>query len=430
MLKTNVDIRGFKQFGKMSGGYFFTTVLNNAIPFLVLPILTRYLAPEEYANIALFSFYLALSNALTGISVPTLISKNFFDQDKDFISRLIGNAIGIVAIFSMFTLVIILLIYPWLKNYIDLSLFWIALLPITSLAWIIFNMGLVVIRNKQKVLTFMKHQVSNTVLNSAISLFLIIVLLWGWQGRIWGIIISYIISASVMFIYLRNNGYIKFRYSKKIINEILELVFPMIPNSFQSVIISQVGVFFIQYYFTKELLGIYSVGFQIAFSIKLLIIALSLSWEPFMYQQLSDGVKVNRLYVTRMLLLMISILFTGVVFVNFFAGFILKLMTTPAYFEAIIFVPWFTLGYFFHGLYVFQMPILLKYEKQKYISIVSFINMIIMIVLNIWFSNVFGFVGIAYAYCLTYFMMFIALCWKAQKVLPLPWISAIKIWKN
>ena len=428
MLKSNVDIRGLKHFGKMSGGYFFTTVLNNAIPLLVLPILTRYLAPEEYANIALFSFYLALSNALTGSSIPALISKNFFDKEKDFIARLIGNSIGVVAIFSIITLAIILLSYPWLKNFFDLSLIWMVMLPLTSLAWIIFNMGLTVMRNNKKLLQFTNHQVGNTIINIAISLFFIVVLLWGWQGRIWGIIISYLLSAIIMFIYLRKNGYIRFHYSKQIIKEILELVFPMIPNSFQSVIISQVGIFFIQYYFSKELLGVYSIGFQLAFSIKLLITALGLSWSPFMYQQLSDGIKMNRVYVTRMFLLLISILLAGVLFINIFAGFILKLLTTPAYFDAVVFVPWLTLGFFFHGLYVFQMPILIKNEKQNYISLVSFINMFIMIGLNIWFSHLFGYIGIAYAYFSTYFLMFVALAWKAQRVFPLPWLSALKVW--
>ncbi len=64
MMRLNADLRGLVHLGRMSGGYFFTTLINNAIPFLFLPVLTRYLSPAEYANIALFSFYLAISNSL------------------------------------------------------------------------------------------------------------------------------------------------------------------------------------------------------------------------------------------------------------------------------------------------------------------------------------------------------------------------------
>ena len=54
--------------------------------------------------------------------------------------------------------------------------------------------------------------------------------------------------------------------------------------------------------------------------------------------------------------------------------------------------------------------------------------MIIMIVLNVWFVNAFGYMGIAYAFSIIYFLMFLAFAWKAQQVFPLPWLRALKIW--
>jgi O-antigen/teichoic acid export membrane protein len=428
MARNKADLKGLAHFGKMAGGYFFTTLINNAIPFLFLPVLTRYLAPAEYANIALFSFYLALSNALTGISIPAIVSKHFFDQEKEYIARLIGNCILVVMTFSIATLTLIILFYGFLQQYLNLDLLWLALIPIASFSWIVFSLGLDVLRNRKMVFSFTKHQVGNTIINFTLSLFLIIVLVLGWQGRIIGIIISYFASAIIMIIYLKKNGYIRFHLSKPIIKEILALVLPMIPNSFQSVIISQVGLFFIQFYFSRDLLGIYAVGFQIAFSVKLLITALSLSWFPFLYEQLANRKKMNLLYVTRMLLLLCGIILSGVVFVNIFSGLILRVMTTEAYFQANEFIPWLSLGFFFHGLYVLIMPILIKYEKQRYISLVSFLNMLVMIGLNIWFAKLFGYIGIAYAYCLTYFIMCIALLWKSQTTFPLPWLNAAKIW--
>lgn len=428
MLRSNVDLRGLIHFGKMSGGYFFTTILNNAIPFLVLPILTRYLAPAEYANIALFSFYLALSNALTGSSVPSIIARDFFNKEKSYIAKLIGNCIGVVFIFSLVTFLLILLLYPVLQKYIDLPLLWMLIIPFASFSWIVFTMGLTVLRSAKKVLTFTKHQVGNTLINLGISVFLIAVLLWGWQGRVVGIIISFFISALIMFIYLKKNGYVAFSFSKSIIKEILRLVFPLIPNSFQSVVISQVGIFFIQFYFTKELLGIYSIGFQIASAILLLITTLNLSWSPFLYEQLAKVEKINRIYLTRMFYVLIGVVFLGVIFINVFSGLILKIMTTPEYYNAKEFIPWFTTGFLFFGIYASLMPVLIKFEKQNYISMVSFANMFIMIALNIWFSDLFGYIGIAYAYCTTYFTMFIALAWKAQKTFPLPWLKALKVW--
>jgi O-antigen/teichoic acid export membrane protein len=194
------------------------------------------------------------------------------------------------------------------------------------------------------------------------------------------------------------------------------------------VVISQVGIFFIQYFYTKDLLGVYSVGFQIALVIKLLIDTLGLSWSPFLYQQLSNIKDFNKLYVMRLYYSIIGIVFLGIVLINVFSELILRIMTTSRFHGAAEFIPWFTLGILFHGMYVLLMPILIKHEKQKYISTVSFLNMVIMIGLNFGFIKLFGYIGVVYAYCLTYFVMFLAFAWQSQKVFPMPWLKALKIW--
>jgi len=80
-------------------------------------------------------------------------------------------------------------------------------------------------------------------------------------------------------------------------------------------------------------------------------------------------------------------------------------------------------------LYIMFFPILISYNKQRFVSIVSFLNMILLIVLNIWFVNLFGYMGVAYALCGTYFVMFVAFFIQAQHLLPLPWLRALKFWK-
>jgi O-antigen/teichoic acid export membrane protein len=429
LLKSNVDIRGLVALGRISGGYFITTFLNNVLPFLFLPILTRYLNPSAYANIALFGFYLAISNAITGVSVPIVISKHFFDRPKDYIAKIIGNSIIIVFCFSLITMLIILIVYPFFKNVLDLPLFWLLIIPLVSFSFIIFSINLNVLRNNKKILLFSYYQIGNTVTNILISLLLVVILLWGWQGRVWGIMLGFFISAIWSFIYLKKNNYISFSVSGEIIKSILNIVLPLIPNSFQSVIISQVGIFFIQYYFTKELLGIYSVGLQIAMVIKMLIDTLGLSWSPFLYEQLSKPEKFKRLYITRLFYSLFGIVFLGVIIINVFSGLILRIMTTHLFFGANEFILWLTLGLLFHGMYVFLMPILIKYNRQKYISIISLTNMFIMLVLNYVFIKLFGHIGVAYAFFVTYLLMFVAFFWQSQKIMHLPWLKALKVWK-
>ncbi len=428
MIRTNLDFRGLLKLKKLTGGYFITTIINQSIPFLVLPIITRYLTPAEYGSLALFNFYLAISYALAGHAVPNVVSKHFYSTDKKNISEIIGNSIVLVGLLSFLVLMFVVIAYPWLQIYLNIPFLWLVLIPIASFSHIVFAIGLTVFRNLRKVALFSKYKILNTILNITISLFFIIVLLWGWQGRAFGIVLSFVISALLSFWYLKKNDYISFAISRNVISKILNVLIPLIPNSFQSVMISQVGIFFIQYYFTKDLLGLYSIGYQVSTVIKLLISTLSMSWFPYLYAQISKKEMKNKLFITRMLFSIYCIVFAGVVFINLTAGYILKIMTTPAFFGAIEFIPWFTIGFMFYGYYVLLMPILIMHNQQKYISLVSFTNMIAMVIFIFLFIELFGYIGVAYAFSITYFLMFIAFFWKVQRVMPLPWVRALKIW--
>jgi len=178
-------------------------------------------------------------------------------------------------------------------------------------------------------------------------------------------------------------------------------------------------------YFTKEVLGIYSVAFQISTFIHLLFLTIYFSWSPYVYEQLSHPEKLNLIQFTRLYYFITLLLLVGVIFLSVFSGFILKLFTTENYMGAKEFIPWLAVGTLFNGLYVFLMPILIKKEKQKTVSIISLINIVFMVVLNIVLINAFGSIGVAYAYTATFFLMFVMIVVLAQKTFPLPWLRAV-----
>ena len=80
---SNIDFNGLVKLGKNTGGYFITSIINNTLPIILLPILTSFLLPEDYANITLFTAYWAIVNALTGAAVNSYIANLFFDNPKE-----------------------------------------------------------------------------------------------------------------------------------------------------------------------------------------------------------------------------------------------------------------------------------------------------------------------------------------------------------
>ena len=413
--------------GKHQGAYFFAVFIYSAIPLLFLPVLTRYLAPSEYANISIFRFYMAIANTLIGSSISVIISKYFFKRDKTYIANLIGNSIVIIFAITLLISIIIYIFNDFFVQLINIPLFWILVIPWTSSFYIIFAIGLTVMRNQKKPKVFVKHKIGNSLINIFISSVLVVVFIYGWQGRILGIVFSFFIAALLSLYYLNKNSFLAFNISYSQIKKILKLFLPLVPNALQPIIIGQIGIFFMQYYYNKDLLGIYSVGFQISFAIKLLFIAISMSWSPFVYEQLSKQNMVKKIKLARNYYLLALILISGVAFIIIFSDIILKIISTPAYYDASKFIPWFAFGFFFIGMSIFIQPILILKEKHKYISMVSIANMILLIFSNILLIKLFGYIGIAMAFTISAFIQFFLYVFKAQIVFPLPWIKSLSI---
>lgn len=49
--------------------YLVSNILNAIIPFALLPVLTRYLSPEEYGEVAMFQTLLGAMTAFVGLSM-------------------------------------------------------------------------------------------------------------------------------------------------------------------------------------------------------------------------------------------------------------------------------------------------------------------------------------------------------------------------
>ena len=63
--------------------YTLANVINSAIPFLLLPVLTRVLAPAEYGVVTMFATVVSVLTAFTGLSIHGAVSVRHFDADTD-----------------------------------------------------------------------------------------------------------------------------------------------------------------------------------------------------------------------------------------------------------------------------------------------------------------------------------------------------------
>lgn len=85
------------------GIYLFSSFLNGIIPFLILPVLTRFLSPSDYGIVAMFSVLITFLAPFTGLSVHGAVYRKYFDLDEKEIAVYIGNVCFVLLTSSLIT---------------------------------------------------------------------------------------------------------------------------------------------------------------------------------------------------------------------------------------------------------------------------------------------------------------------------------------
>ena len=87
--------------------YTVSSVINAAIPFLIMPVLTRHLTPADYGIVSMMTVLVGIVSPFVGLNIHGAISVRFFDAANRDLPRYIGNCV--LLLFGSTTLVSIVL---------------------------------------------------------------------------------------------------------------------------------------------------------------------------------------------------------------------------------------------------------------------------------------------------------------------------------
>lgn len=401
------------------GVYYFSTAVNQAVPFLLLPVITLYLLPGDFGFINTFSSLLVLATSVfSGLSV--MINKNFYSKSGEFNRLLIGNlyltlAVGTVLIF-LTSLALVLL---FKINFIPRIYF----LAIPLLTF--FTMSLEFLKNwfktAKRTVAFTVLTFSEVVANVSISLLFVIGFSWHWQGRVVGIMLSTVIFGLAAMLFLIVKEKIVFTFDTAVIREILKVGLPFIPLGLSVMVMRRSGILFIDSSLGKVEAGLYGVAMNLATVILFLSIPLINVWTPYLYEKLSSqpaAAALHPLY-RKLLLVSIGVCFLSLLF-SLFSAPVLHLMTTAAFTRAGRFIPWLAFGFCMGVLTALLTPFLVHFNRQKQVALIAMAGAALNLGLNLYLIGRYGAMGVAVSFFLANFISALAMFASVRHIGKLP----------
>ena len=270
----------------------------------------------------------------------------------------------------------------WVNKYIS-NLSFILIIPATAFLVFSGEQLAALVRNRNEVRNFAVINISKTVLEYGLSVLLVVVFFAGWQGRVWGIVISLLLLNIFSIFYYARNGYLSGLFKREHIWEELKFGLPVLVFQLCVFMLGASQKLFLALFdVDKYELGIYSIASIFGALVGTISQSIILYFQPRLYQKFSSAeasIVWFRKEFIRFFLMFATVSFFCILGVLFLYYFVINEIYLPG-------IPWFflvALSSFIWGLNYFLFLVLLYHKEKRRILMIALISLICSTAVNI-----------------------------------------------
>lgn len=395
--------------------------INGLIPFILLPVLTSYLTPNEYGLVALYKTNILLIYPFIGLCMGFYIDKNFFKVSKDYLAKQIGNILIIqVFLFLLFTILFFLISLFYDLSFIGFQTHWLFIIPLVCFLFSFNEYNLIILRNQSKSLSYGYWQILHTIINLSLSLFFIISLSYGWEGRALGIVIAQVVMGFASLKRMNNSGFIKVQFDKNEIIEILSLCLPLVLHGLATYIIFQSNFYFIKMNVGLTAVGIFSVALAFSSIMGMIKDGLAKTINPWIYKNLNinSDIYLFKQKLTKLFAVLSLALIVFNTIITVFSKLVIKYFLDEKYIEASNLVFILITATSLYVLYGILCSFYVHFSKTNLLSKITVYTALISLGLNYVLTLKFGLIGSCYALLLAMMFQLIITFYFCTKFFP------------
>ncbi len=268
-------------------------LISRSIPFLLLPYLTRTLGVEGFGTLSYYQVVIALGLIIIGFSQDGALTRYFYRYGKHGIGSLIFvSLVQATIIYIIATLIIALLSNDYIFLYAIMAAYSQSVLALFFASQ----------QCQRRPGWYITIQLINAIISAGATVVLFSMFQANVSNRIIAMVVANVISLlfSVFVFYgvQRNGIKISLRLFRSIFSYNFSFGLPLLLHQVSFFAKGQIDRIFIYKMFSASALGVYSVGFQLASILAILLMALNKATVPYYYEHLRKGLLTKEKVVT------------------------------------------------------------------------------------------------------------------------------------
>jgi O-antigen/teichoic acid export membrane protein len=405
---------------KASGIYSITSVINSAIPFLLLPILTRYLTPADYGIVSMFGTLCSITSVFVGVNIHGAIQREYFNKENIDIKQYIGNCLIILVSTAIATLTILYTFKTTIEKFIGVpeNLYWIAIV-ISFYSFAIASLT-TIYQAQMDAFRYSLFHIGLTLINVSMSILLIVFFKMNYMGRIYAQLAAYLIIGNVALIILILK-YSKIKVNFAYIKKALSFGLPLVPHALGGMLITMTGRVIVNTKLGIDQTGIYTVATQIGSIIGILATSFNYAYAPWLYDKLNKKDQSTNLRIVKLTYIYFIIIIISGLALGIISPVILKILVGREFQNAASIIIWMALGNSFNGMYYMVTNYIFYSYKTYLLTIITFIIGLLNIGLTYYLVSIHNLAGAAQSFMISNALSFLVTWIVSASVFKMPW---------
>lgn len=389
--------------------------------FLMLPIYTRYLTPENYATLQLLMMSLDVATILLAGGVTAGVSRFYFKRDTERDARSVVVAAWLLmTAFNLLGTAALILGSPLIAEHVlaDPTAGFLVVLIAISYALdpcITIPMLLMQIRQRAGLYTF--ASVIRLVLQVGLNVLFVVGLEQGVEGILWSTLFTYLGLAVPLTVWMfAKTG---FPIVRRAFIDLMRFGWPYKLTNAGSFVLTYVDRYFLLASHTLFVTGVYSLAYQFGFVVSYLSAApFMLAWNPQRFRLAREPAELRDAAYNDGFLMFTVLMVTTCVGVALFVTPTLSIIAKPDYHEAALIAPILVAAYAFQGwMQVFEFQIQVS-ERTHWATVGTFIGVAAIVVLYAVLIPPYGGYGAAIATLVAFALRTVAFYIFGQRLWP------------
>ncbi len=402
-------LANIKSFLRHSAVYSISNVAVKAMGVILLPLYTSYISLGDFGKLALIEVSLTICVEIFLLGQgQSILMFNDSQEFKDRIGSILFTLFVFLCVPILLVVALIFILQPSLSSLLNIestSVIYLKLGILIIFFRVLNTLFLEKIRADQQPVRYTITNLSKLIISLLFIIFFVAILKFGIKG----ILYSYIISESIIFLYLLFSMLKKMviKIEKTVLSVALSFGVPLIFSSIGYMILGVSDRYMIKYFNGNTSVALYDLGYRVAGTLNMfLIMPFTLSLMPNAYKMF--GKPDDKRYYSKLMTYLCFILIWGGLFLSLFSEELIKIFAlNPDYWPSYEVVPVIIFSYVFSGLLLVALLGQYLTKNTKNIAFTTILAALLNVGLNLVFIPRFGYIAAAYTTLISYFILFI-----------------------